>query len=680
MAQIPLGNFAQVAVQQDTTPNRVLARNDDQAGQIAQQTAGTVQRAAVGILGDITRQDQALAKVKASNSLLDRDQQINGIVSNLAEQSRMGNLTYDKLPDAYNAAVSKLDPLDTPGLDEATQGEVGLSLKRLQNSGLEKINATAFAARNGAAKSELQSRMDMLGKDAGMPNANIDQINARMDVEEIDTTGHLAYGADWGKVKQDFKDNNWTSHAMQQVATSSNDIGSLQKVQHDLTAEDGFYANKLDPARRTQLIGTVTGRIYQVQEHNERQAEIRENKAERALLQMDQQAATGVPPDPASQQRWQAATAGTSVAGEFHARVSQMNEVQGVLRQPIEIQQQFLEKKRQDMVTNGASVAEQANVNRLQSAVDNNIKMMKNDPLTFTALRTGSDVAPLDLSGIGTPEGQKALGEQIGNRFDVVKAVQKKYGPEVSRVPFKAQELIALQAGYTAADDNTKLHILAAVGGAAPTGPDAVAAIKAIAPEQPLTLLAGMAQYRQLKAPDGTDVAKTLMVGSKILKDKSIAIPDDHLLQASFEKLVGNAMPGGTPQREQAYQGYKAAYVGLAEAQGKRYDPVGKTLDDKVSAKAIDMVTGGVASMGGGVFGGPAFKVIKPYGMEDKAFGKAVDDQLAGLASSSKLPVDQLRDMPMSSVPGKEGSYYLLNAGRVQLDPVTNQPLVVNVK
>jgi hypothetical protein len=680
MAQIPLGNFAQVAVQPDATPNRVLVRNDDQAGQIAQQTAGTVQRAAVGILGDITRQDEALAKVKASNSLLDRDQQINGIVSNLAEQSRMGNLTYDKLPDAYNAAVAKLDPLDTPGLDQATQGEVGLSLKRLQNSGLDKINATAFAARNGAAKSEIQSRMDMLGKDAGLPNADVSQINARMDVDEIDTAGHMAYGTDWGKVKQDFKDNNWSSHAMQQVAGAGNNMASLQKVQHDLTADDGFYVDKLDANKRTQMISTVTGRIFQVQEHNERQGEIRENRAERALLQMDQQAATGVPPDPASQQRWQAATAGTSVAGEFHTRVAQMNEVQGVLRQPIDVQQQFLEKKRQDMITNGASVTEQANVNRLQSAVDNNIKLMKTDPLTFNALRTGGDVAPLDLSGLGSPAGQAALKDQIASRFDVVKAVQAKYGPEVSRVPFKAPELEGLKAGYNAADDNTKLQILGAVGGAAPTGPDAVAAIKAIAPEQPVTLLAGMAQFHQLKATDGTDVAKTLIIGSKILKDKSVAVPDDKLLQASFEKLVGNAMPGGTPQREQAYQGYKALYVGLAEAQGKPYDPIAKTLDNEISAKAVNMATGGVASMGGGMFGGPAYKVIKPYNMDDKAFGKAVDDQLTGLATASKLPIDQLRDMPMSAVPGNDGSYYLLNAGRVQLNPITNQPLTVKVK
>ena len=50
------------------------------------------------------------------------------------------------------------------------------------------------------------------------------------------------------------------------------------------------------------------------------------------------------------------------------------------------------------------------------------------------------------------------------------------------------------------------------------------------------------------------------------------------------------------------------------------------------------------------------------------------------MAKNSKIPVSQLEDMPMMPVPGKEGMYYLLNAGRVQLDPDTQQPITVIVK
>ncbi|MNF11232.1 hypothetical protein D3C80_2124000 [compost metagenome] len=61
-------------------------------------------------------------------------------------------------------------------------------------------------------------------------------------------------------------------------------------------------------------------------------------------------------------------------------------------------------------------------------------------------------------------------------------------------------------------------------------------------------------------------------------------------------------------------------------------------------------------------------------------FNKVVDIELQGMAERSKFPVGQLEDMPLSPVPGKEGSYYLLNAGRVQIDPATNEPMVVKVK
>ena len=131
----------------------------------------------------------------------------------------------------------------------------------------------------------------------------------------------LGSGEAWTSKKQEFKDGNWTTHATQRVIESRESIGSLQKLEHDLTAADGFYAKKLDPDKRNQLLNTVTGRIFQVKEHQQRQAEMREMKAERVLTQMDRQAATGVPPPPALQQQWQAALSGTSAAAEFKPRL-----------------------------------------------------------------------------------------------------------------------------------------------------------------------------------------------------------------------------------------------------------------------------------------------------------------------------------------------------------------------
>lgn len=672
MAQIPLGNFAQARGVPEAPQNRVITADNRGQAQASQRAAATVQSAALGVLDSVTKENQALARVKASNALIDRESQIKTIATDLDEQIRTGKLSYDKSEEAYTAAVGKLDPIETPGLDQAQQGEIGNSLKRIQLGGLDSVKAAAAKGRILSAQGDLVSRMDMLGKDAAMPGANVEQINARMDAEDIDTAGHLAYGEAWTAKKQDFKDNNWTTHATQRVIESRESLGSLQKVEHDLTAEDGFYAKKLDPEKRNQLLNTVSGRIFQVKEHQQRQAEMREMKAERILTQMDRQAATGVPPTPADQQRWKATLSGTSAAGEFNTRMQEMQESQNLLRAPIQQQQQYIDQKRQQMQASGASVAQQANLNRLQTAVDNNIKLMRDNPLTFNALRTGADVAPLDVSGITTTEGQQKLGDQIAERFDVVNSVRKAYGPEVNRNPWKPEEQVMLSALIKQADDGTKLQLFGAIAGSSPTGADFAAAIKPLVADDPIATLAGMAQFRNLKGADGTDVPRTLLSGAKVLADKSVPLPKDKFFRESFDEHAGASLTPGTPQREQAYLAFKSLYAGTAASKGLKYDE-GDDLDSKTSQAAFDMATGGVAERAGA-------KVIKPYGMADDDFNKSVDTQIEGMAKNSKIPVSQLEDMPLSPVPGKEGSYYLLNAGRVQIDPDTQKPIMVIVK
>ena len=670
MAQIPLGNFRVAQAAPAAEQGRVVTPDPNGLNRGAQQLAGTVNQLAADYMGQIKREDQALARVKASNALIDRESQIKTIRADLDEQMRAGTLDYTKAEETYNSTIAKLDPLDTPGLDEVTMAEVGNSLKRLHNSGLDGIRVAAAGARVETAKADLVGRMDMLGKDAATPGADIDAINNRMEAEDIDVAGHLAFGADWANKKQAFRDQNWTTHATQRVIESGNNIGSLKKVEQDLTAEDGLYAKKLDPDKRNQLLNTVTGRIFQVQEHQQRQGEMREMKALRALDQMDKQAATGVPPTPADQQRWQATLSGTSLAGEYNARITEMTEVQGLLRAPLAEQQAYIDTKRQQMAANGGSVSDQANVNRLQTAVDTNTKMLKEQPLTFNAMRTGVDVAPLDITSLGTPEGVQSIIGQISERFDVVNSVRKAYGPEVARNPWKPEEQTMLASALAAADDGTKLQILGAVAAGAPSGADYAAAIKPLTADQPITMLAGLAQSRGLKGTDGTDMPKTLLAGAKVLSDKSTPMPSDNYFREAFDAAVGTSIASGTPQREQAYLAFKSLYAGMAGPKGVRHEGTSPELDDDLAEQAVEMATGGIGERAGA-------KVVKPYGMSETVFNKVVDIELTGLAERTKFPLGQLEDMPLSPVPGREGAYYLLNAGRVQMDPATNEPMII---
>ncbi|WP_286975395.1 hypothetical protein [Pseudomonas sp.] len=669
MAQIPLGNFGNAVPA--AQPGRVVTIDPSDRG--AQALAGAVQGTAMDVINQKNKEDQALARVKASNSLIDRESQLKTISADIGEKMRTGEIPYDKGEESYTAAVTKLAPIETPGLDEVTVAEFGNSIKRLNNGGLDQIRKAASVARVESAKADMVSRMDMLGKDAALPDADIDAINRRMDSEEIDTAGRLAWGEAWSSKKQEFKDDNWTTHATQRVIGSRNNLGSLRQVEHDLTAEDGFYAKKLDPDKRNQLLNTVTGRIYQVQEHQQRQSEMRELKAMRSLEQMDKQAATGIPPTPADQQRWQGDLTGTSLAPEYNERVKQMNEVQGLLRRPIGDQVRYLEEKRQQMITSGASVSEQANVTRLQTAVDQNIKMLKEQPLTFNAMRTGEDVPPLDINGIATPEGQQQIGAQLADRFDTVNALRKQYGPDVARNPWRPEEAAMLKSFITQADDATKLKFLGVLSAASPSGTDYAAALKPLAADEPTTMLAGMATRQGLKGKDGTDVPEVLLAGAKVLADKSTAMPSESELRVAFEEKVGGSLVSGTPQREQAFAAFKSLYAGLAGPRGIRHEDSNPLPDDDLVDEAIQLSTGGIGERAGA-------KVIKPYGMEDDAFDDIVDSQIGALAQRTGFPLGQLEDMPLQPVPGRDGSYYLMNAGRVQIDPKTKQPMVVTVK
>ena len=145
------------------------------------------------------------------------------------------------------------------------------------------------------------------------------------------------------------------------------------------------------------------------------------------------------------------------------------------------------------------------------------------------------------------------------------------------------------------------------------------------------------------------------------------------MFREAFDGAVGNSLVPGTPQREQAYLAYKSLYAGMAGPKGVKHDGPAPELNKDLAEQAAEMATGGIMERGGA-------KVIKPYEMDEGTFNALVDMQIEGLSMHSKLPISQLEDMPLSPVPGKEGSYYLMNAGRVQVDPKTNQPMVVKVK
>lgn len=667
MATIPIGRRVGT-VAPEAQQNRVITMDPSLQSRGAQDVAEAVQRGAINFLAEQRREDDALARVRASNALFERETQIGQINSDLAEQSRLGNIAPDKLEEAYNSALSKLEPLKMDGLDDAGREGMGLAQQRLQVQGLDSIRKLAIGARSDVAKGELATMLDTIGKSAAMPGADIDKLNARFDSEAVNTAGRLAYGEMWEAKKQEAKDANWTTQATQRVITAGNNLGELKQIQHDLTDENGFYAGKLDPEKRNQQLNTITGRIFQIEQHQQQQAMMREMKAERALAQMDKQASIGVPPTVADQQRWKSALAGTSLAGEYNKLIQQMNESQYFLQLDPPSQERYLTQMKANMQRHGASAAQVENVNRLEAIKNERNKLRDTDPVTYSAITNGTQVEPISLAGIATPEGQQQLLAQLGERFLVAGSVRRQNGLTVTASPWTEAERSMIQAASGAIDDSTKLQIFGVIGAATQDKAEYAAAIQPFVGNDKLADTAGRAAFQGYKLPDGSSLAQTLMEGRKILADESKPMPDEAMLRSAWDKEVGFSMPAGSDQRERGFLAYKATYAALSERTSTKFN--GATVDPSISKQAIQAATGGITNWAGS-------KVVKPYGMTDNDFATSIDTQLDAMAERTKLPADLLKSMPLMAAPRRPGYYLLMNGGEAQRDPQTQQELMV---
>ncbi|HSX86368.1 MAG TPA: hypothetical protein VLG17_00050, partial [Pseudomonas sp.] len=495
---------------------------------------------------------------------------------------------------------------------------------------------------------------------AGDEGAKVSIIKATQ--EAIDGARERGYLSDQESVQ-------WRQRATEDYALSS--IEMLDPAKQIEALDTSKFASLIPSDKRAALRAVAENKIRIQQDRAQAQADRREAKAERALFQYQQQIASGIPSTTDSVNRWAAAVQGTAMEGEFVALSKGEQEVQSLMREPLDAQIRFVEEKRASLQKSGGTLAEAANIDRLERAVNSNVKMLREQPLAFYAVRSGESPAPIDLGGLQTEDGLSQLAGQLGERFDAVTSLRKQYGSEVARNPWRPEEIPMVKAFIAQADDDTKLNLFGSIAAASPTAADYSAALKEISADQPITMLAGMAHARGLKGADGTEVPRVLLAGSKVLADKSTPMPSEKELRLAFDEQVGSSIASGTPQREQAYIAFKSIYAGLSGSRGIRHED--SFTNDELVDEAVLLSTGGIGERAGA-------KVVKPYGMGDKDFDKAVDAQLEALTKKSGFLFRELEDMPLTPVPGKEGAYYLMNAGRIQLDPKTSEPMTVTVK
>lgn len=670
----------------------------DSSGTIAAQSM--VQAGAA--LSDIA--DQAyvhrtnLARAQATNALLDHEIQVKSATQDIIRQVQTGDLPYAQAKQTWEETVSKMTPAQPQYLDEVAAQNLKKGAERtVFDQGLV-VNHIVQQAEANDFKDQFTDNLDKLGKLAGMPGANIDDINAKADAFKPLARKAGIPPEVIDKSIQDFKDRNWFNNAVQVAMESKESMPDLKQLAHDLTDSDGFYAGKLDTEKRNAVLRTVTNDQLILENREERLREKREAAGQRALLQMAQQTASGIPATAAQWSVWQQTVKGTESAPEYQAYVNEEAEVQKTLRLPVDQQLKFIQDKQATLETQGGSLRDAANLNRLKGAVEQNVKLLQSEPLIFNATRTGTDLPPLNLTQLGNPDANKAINQQLQDRLTTLSAMRKQYGSQIPLKPLLPQEAAQLTSALGNADPKNAAAIYGSLQDAAGGDMDAYKGImQQIAPDAPVKALAGMlaAKQRTLTlathwfkpddvAPSG-GVAATMLQGEALLNPTKaqkaedgkptakIFLPEMTQLQSDFQDTVGNAFANNPSAAETAFQAVQAYYVGKA-AQTGRLAANKQDIDSSILKEAITATLGNVVDYNG------KGSVMAPWGMSIGDFQNKIPDALAQAGKAAGYSAERIEKLKNAGLQNfGDGTYLVTRGNNFEVDSHGN-PLKVTLQ
>jgi hypothetical protein len=686
--RIPMGNFGldtPTTVQTNVSGAGMAAASEAlaQAGANGYQSAAKIQTQQQNEFDDLVR-------AKAGNAVLDREVQVKSLTERLQQQLADGTLKYDKYEDAYNQELSKLEAPTVDGMDEVTALNYQKGLKRVDLSGLTAMRAAGDQARQAEYKGQTDLAIDSFQKLAGMPGANIEQINQQ--VEALDGVGRVAYGAQWEAVKQGFKDSNWQNHAVQAAMQVRDSTEGLSKLEKELTDENGFYVKKLDPDKRNAVLRQVQNDRYQLEYRQQAQADRAEAKAERAVLEIDRQLATGVPATPEMWNAWSSNIRGTSFEGDYNDRLNQEKEVQGVLRMPVEKQMSFIQEREAKLNNEGGTISEATNLARMKSAVENNLKLLQEQPLLFHESRGGEEIPPLDVNALLNPETAGVVTEQMADRVAIIQSSQVKFGPQVQMRPLLPQEVSQLAAGLEQATPGQSVQLFASLRKAFANDDAYQAAIQQIAPDSPVTSLAGSLAIKQTpitlvdsvvgdpETASGANVAKLLLDGEAILnknksqqgKDgtgKGIPMPTEQEFRDNFANIAGNVFAGNPQAYEIAYQATRSYYAGRTAQDGD----ISGIADMNRMEQSVKAVLGNVVDYNGNG------EVLAPWGMPGDVFIDRIEQALDAKAKELNLSEDVRGHLDSVGLQTRgDGSYFVLQ-GRSYLTDAQGNPIILDL-
>lgn len=677
--KIPTGNFGQGATTGPVQHTRINTSGMD--GGDVTNALGNV----AGVLGGIVDQNRrieaqkaeendALERVKLGNGLMMHEIDAQKKADEIQQRVMNGKLSYDEAEKAYDEEISELKPpvlnSTNPVFAETLLGGV----RRNEYKGRASVSTFVEGAKKVDYRNQIQSSLDLIGKKASMPGADIESLNNHVRALEP----RLALAGMDKKVIQDAIDRNWTTEAQQRVIMAKEIVPALKQMEFDLTNEKGRYVDKLDAEKRTTIWRGVQNELTQITQRQETEISKREAKAEQLTAWRNDQMVTGIQLSADKEFEIMEAVKGTASEQDYRDSVMQSSEIMRLRTAPFDAQERYIAEM-EATVRNSPSdnpKRDLARVENLRAAKDKMQTMAKESPLSMYQLNTGQVVEPIDMSVLNSESGVAIIESRLAGRYHTLNAMRKKYGPQVSLNPWLPQEAEALKQGLEMAsqanNDKGKIMILGMLSRIVPDVQAYRDTLAPIAQSDRLTFLAGEQQFKNNKTANGVGIAELMFKGQRVLNDKTVQLPTEEEFRKAFDIGVGNALPIDSQDRADAYDRFKNIYAGLADKVPSRSTKEGK-IDTDLSPKVITLATGGIAVHA-------SRKTVMPFGMKEDDFKTAVNTQLAEVSALTGFPQSSLEDMPLVPLPGYEGLYFLSNQGAFQRDPKTGKPIVVRIK
>lgn len=684
MATIPMSGSGQrgPAPVQHT---HISGEGADAAARAAQGLGNTVAAEATGFLEQQQRERSALIRLRASNSVIDYQTKIDTITNDLDQKMVSGTLQHERAAETYQSAVQQIESSAVDGMDRVTTENYQFALQQARQKGLSQIEKGSQVARNIEMRGQVDLMVDSLGKQAGQPGADVAGVNAKIDA--LDEQGRLVYGAAWTEKKQSFRDANWFNHANEQAMLTRDNMDGLKKLEKELTKKDGFYVGKLDTEKRNVVLKSVINNRIRLENRIQIDADRREVKAAQVINDFDRQNASGVAAPAETLSGWQDIVKGTTQEGAYRQRLDDAEEIQSVLRLPIDQQLIFVQQRDAKMQSGGATLREQANATRLKSAVQDNVKLLQNEPLLFTQARTGTVVEPLDMSSMLDPAAGEQLATQMRDRTTTINAMQKQYGNQVKMNPLLPQEASMLTGLLNQATPDQAGALFSTLYKAFADDSAYMGAMQQIAPDSIVRATAGALYAKQRKAvlqkkyfssdiiTTSGDVSRIMLMGESLLNktkeqrasdgaSKSFPSPPEIEFRTAFSTAVGKVYADNPVEYDAAMQAVRAYYTGRAAQEGD----VSGVINSSRMKQAVSAVVGKVVDYNGS-------NVIAPWGMDESTFNDRV-----------YTAIQRERSHNNNSFPkgitlrhGREEGKYLATTGRSLYLDKSGKPIVIDV-